>query len=318
MNNSNQGTRYPGTIPQGIPIAYPAQAGAPNPYQSLRGVFPVTTQALVAQQQQQLQQQQQQQQAQLQQQQQQQQAQLQQQQQQQQQQLQQQQQQQAQQQQQQQQPRGRVAVEGPYGLLALPNLIQHPVNAEKSDSAAFLYLTRGFELNSLGINVAQQRPLHPTLASIALERPEVPVIPEYRIPECYKQARPRQPTFRMLQKYKNETLFYIFYSMPRDLLQTVAAKVLVSRGWCFHKARHQWMRRVVQNEYEVFNQNAWKLENEEMHQLNASDLLRDIPDSFLAAPGTTGTGAAAPPPTSTNSNSSGNNNNNNSSVVGGD
>ncbi|CBH11582.1 hypothetical protein, conserved [Trypanosoma brucei gambiense DAL972] len=301
MNNSNQGTRYPGTIPQGIPIAYPAQAGAPNPYQSLRGVFPVTTQALVAQQQQ-LQQQQQQQQAQL--------------------------------QQQQQQHRPNFSNSSSNNRLnSNSNSSNNNNNFSNSNSN-----NNNNRLNSNPVGVWQWKVLtasshyqtsfnilltqksltarHFCILHVALNSTHSELMSLSR--GLYTQ---HSRVLHMLQKYKNETLFYIFYSMPRDLLQTVAAKVLVSRGWCFHKARHQWMRRVVQNEYEVFNQNAWKLENEEMHQLNASDLLRDIPDSFLAAPGTTGTGAAAPPPTSTNSNSSGNNNNNNnnnSSVVGGD
>ncbi|KAG8341511.1 putative NOT2 NOT3 NOT5 family [Trypanosoma vivax] len=277
MNNSNPLGHYVCGPPRGVPIAYSTTGGAPNPYQNYRppsGVpgasYPMQPHVMAAQPQQipmqappQPQQSQQQQQ-------------------------QSQQQPQPQPQPQQPQPaRGRVAVEGPYGLLALPNLIQHSANTDKSDSAAFSYLTRGFELNSLGINVAQQRPLHPTLASVALERPEVPVIPEYRIPECYKQAKPRQPTLKLLQKYKNDTLFYIFYSMPRDLLQLAAARVLLERGWWYHKVRQQWMRKKNQNNFEFFNQNTWKMEAEENFQPNSTDIEKDLSDPahthFVAA-----------------------------------
>ncbi|ORC85828.1 CCR4-NOT transcription complex subunit 2 [Trypanosoma theileri] len=321
MNNSNPAARYAAGIPHGMHMSYTAPAGAPNPYQSMRGAYPIATAAFVAQQQQQLQQVQQQQ-LQLQQAQSMLQAQQVQQQQQQvhqtvmtapvsavhPQQVQQQQQVQVQQQQQQQvqQQRPRVAVDGPYGLLALPGLIQHSANPENSESAAFFYLTRGFDLNSLGINVAQQRPLHPTLVSLALERPEVPVIAEYRIPDCYKQAKPRQPTLKLLQKYKNDTLLYIFYSMPRDLLQVAAARVLLERGWCFHKVRQQWMRRRSSSGFEFFNQNTWKMEIEENYQPNPAEVESDLSDPAHASLSAVIAGS--------NNN---NNNNNNNNTTGG-
>ncbi|RNF26349.1 CCR4-NOT transcription complex subunit 2 [Trypanosoma conorhini] len=285
MNNSNQAARYGGALPPGVQMAYPA-AAAPNPYQAMRGAYPVATTAFVAQQQQIMAQQQphqpypaaaapvHHQQPQ-----------------------QQQQQGQQQQQQQQQQPRGRVALEGPYGLLALPGLIQHSLNLENPESAAFLYLTRGFDLTSLGINVAQQRPLYPTLASLALERPEVPVAAEYRIPDCYRQAKPRQPTLKLLQKYTDETLLYIFYSMPRDLLQVAAARVLLERGWWFHKVRQQWMRRRTAGGYDFFNQNKWKMETEENYQPNLAEVEKDLSDparAGLSAVVSGGGGGAAP------------------------
>ncbi|KAH9598240.1 NOT2/NOT3/NOT5 [Trypanosoma melophagium] len=292
MNNSNPAARYAAGIPHGVHMGFTVPAGAPNPYQSMRGAYSNPTAAFVSQQQQQQQLQQQ--------------SMMQQQQQQQQQQVhashqtvmapvtavhqhqpqQQQIQQQLQQQQQQsqsQQQRGRVAVEGPYGLLALPGLIQNSANPENSDGAAFFYLTRGFDLNSLGLNVAHQRPLHPTLVSLALERPEVPVVAEFRIPDCYKQAKPRQPTLKLLQKYKNDTLLYIFYSMPRDLLQVAAARVLLERGWCFHKIRQQWMRRRSSSGFEFFNQNTWTMEIEENYQPNPAEVESDLSDPAHAS-----------------------------------
>jgi len=41
----------------------------------------------------------------------------------------------------------------------------------------------------------------------------------------------------VFQKFQQETLFYIFYSMPGDEAQLYAADELVARGWGFHKVR---------------------------------------------------------------------------------
>lgn len=51
-----------------------------------------------------------------------------------------------------------------------------------------------------------------------------------QVPACYKHTPPRlQPGY--LAKFKEETLFYIFYSMPQDEAQLIAADELYSRGW---------------------------------------------------------------------------------------
>lgn len=39
-----------------------------------------------------------------------------------------------------------------------------------------------------------------------------------------------------------ETLFYMFYSMPRDQLQTAAAVELYRREWWFHADLRLWMK----------------------------------------------------------------------------
>lgn len=54
------------------------------------------------------------------------------------------------------------------------------------------------------------------------------------MPECYRHAPPRlQPGY--FTKFAQETLFYIFYSMPGDEAQLFAADELQHRGWAYHK-----------------------------------------------------------------------------------
>ncbi len=49
--------------------------------------------------------------------------------------------------------------------------------------------------------------------------------PEYVLPYCYYMQPPALKTSH-LAKFQLETLFYIFYSMPKDTLQVYAAKEL--------------------------------------------------------------------------------------------
>ena len=42
-------------------------------------------------------------------------------------------------------------------------------------------------------------------------------------------------------KFKEETLFYVFYSMPQEEAQFIAADELYSRGWFWHRRVKLWM-----------------------------------------------------------------------------
>eukprot|EP00854_Cymbomonas_tetramitiformis_P005848 gene5848-7044_t len=71
-------------------------------------------------------------------------------------------------------------------------------------------------------------------------------------------------------KFQEETLFYIFYSMPGDEAQLYAADELSNRGWAFHKELKVWLAvvpgtepLVKNNQYErgsffIFDTNTWE------------------------------------------------------------
>ncbi|KAJ2814149.1 transcriptional regulator [Coemansia sp. 'formosensis'] len=44
-----------------------------------------------------------------------------------------------------------------------------------------------------------------------------------------------------MQLFTEETLFYIFYTMPREEMQLVAAEELYRRQWRYHKELHLWL-----------------------------------------------------------------------------
>ena len=54
------------------------------------------------------------------------------------------------------------------------------------------------------------------------------------MPPYYSQNPPKLSTAHVA-KFAQETLFYMFYSMPGDEAQVFAADELCHRGWWFHK-----------------------------------------------------------------------------------
>ena len=54
------------------------------------------------------------------------------------------------------------------------------------------------------------------------------------MPQYYRHQPPRLH-LGYLAKFTQETLFYVFYSMPGDEAQILAADELSHRGWWFHK-----------------------------------------------------------------------------------
>jgi NOT2 / NOT3 / NOT5 family len=68
------------------------------------------------------------------------------------------------------------------------------------------------------------------------EEQPIRVIMSSQVPACYLHNPPRlQPGY--FAKFQQDTLFYIFYSMPGDEAQLLAADELSARQWWFHKVR---------------------------------------------------------------------------------
>ncbi|KAK9370505.1 hypothetical protein V1509DRAFT_615989 [Lipomyces kononenkoae] len=98
------------------------------------------------------------------------------------------------------------------------------------------------DLTSLGLNLNQpdNEPLSLTFASPWAEMSTTKVEPDFHLPSCYHvQSAPPQQT--KVANFSDETLFYIFYSMPRDFMQEAAAAELTSRNWRYHKELKVWL-----------------------------------------------------------------------------
>ena len=61
---------------------------------------------------------------------------------------------------------------------------------------------------------------------------------------CYYMQPPALKTGH-LSKFQLETLFYIFYALPKDVLQAYAAQELYTREWRYHVESKLWFKRAT-------------------------------------------------------------------------
>ncbi|KAJ6805773.1 putative NOT transcription complex subunit VIP2 isoform X2 [Iris pallida] len=147
-----------------------------------------------------------------------------------------------------------------FGLLGLLSVI-------RMNDPDLTSLALGIDLTTLGLNLNATENLHKTFGSPWSDEPAKGE-PEYNIPSCY-YARPA-PRLQEghFERFHLSTLFYIFYSMPRDEAQLFAAHALYSRGWFYHKEQQLWFSRVAEplvktSSYErgvylCFDPNTWE------------------------------------------------------------
>lgn len=126
-----------------------------------------------------------------------------------------------------------------FGLLGLLGVI-------RMSDPDLTTLALGTDLTTLGLNLNSPEPLYKTFGSPWADTPPRPEV-ELLLPACYSVpvAGVRPAVF---QKFQQETLFYVFYSMPGDESQLFAADELCARGWGFHKELKAWIMRVAGTE----------------------------------------------------------------------
>mmetsp|Transcript_19347 Transcript_19347/g.22411 ORF Transcript_19347/g.22411 Transcript_19347/m.22411 type:complete len:428 (+) Transcript_19347:119-1402(+) len=131
-------------------------------------------------------------------------------------------------------PNGGSALNGDFGLLGLLGVIRM-TDADRNA------LALGSDLTLLGLNLNSSDQLYSTFASPWSESPTSRE-PQYQLPICYYMQPPALKTGH-LSKFQLETLFYIFYALPRDVLQAYAAQELYAREWKYHVDLKLWFRR---------------------------------------------------------------------------
>uniref|UniRef100_A0A0D9VYP7 NOT2/NOT3/NOT5 C-terminal domain-containing protein n=1 Tax=Leersia perrieri TaxID=77586 RepID=A0A0D9VYP7_9ORYZ len=131
---------------------------------------------------------------------------------------------------------GGQAPHDPYGLMGLLGVI-------RMNDADLASLALGMDLTTLGLNLNSPDNLYKTFGSPWSNEPAKGE-PEFNIPACYsaEQPPPLQPIH--FQKFQTSTLFYIFYSMPKDEAQLCAANELYNRGWFYHKVARAWLTKI--------------------------------------------------------------------------
>ncbi|KAJ6820025.1 putative NOT transcription complex subunit VIP2 isoform X2 [Iris pallida] len=152
-----------------------------------------------------------------------------------------------------------------FGLLGLLSVI-------RMNDPDLTSLALGIDLTTLGLNLNSTENLHKTFGSPWSDEPAKGE-PEYNIPSCYYAKPPPRLQEGHFERFHLSTLFYIFYSMPRDEAQLFAAHALYSRGWFYHKEAQSWFSRVAEppvktstyerGVYLFFDPNTWEIVRKE-------------------------------------------------------
>ncbi|KAJ7298851.1 hypothetical protein O6H91_05G074100 [Diphasiastrum complanatum] len=149
-----------------------------------------------------------------------------------------------------------------FGLLGLLSVIQ-------MTDADLTTLALGTDLTTLGLNLNSRENLYKTFASPWADGP-IKGEPEFILPQCYMLKIPPELQTGNFAKFQQDTLFYIFYSMPNDEAQLYAAYELCKRGWFYHKIHQMWLTRVPNTEplvktstyergsYYIFDPTTWE------------------------------------------------------------
>ncbi|XP_057474903.1 probable NOT transcription complex subunit VIP2 isoform X2 [Actinidia eriantha] len=150
----------------------------------------------------------------------------------------------------------------PFGLLGLLSVI-------RMSDPALTSLALGIDLTTLGLNLNSAENLHKTFGSPWSDEP-AKGDPEFSVPQCYYAKPPPALTESAFGKFPLDTLFYIFYSMPKDEAQLYAANELYNRAWFYHREVRLWFTRVSNMEplvkthayergsYICFDPNTWE------------------------------------------------------------
>ncbi|KAJ1773982.1 transcriptional regulator [Coemansia sp. RSA 1843] len=100
----------------------------------------------------------------------------------------------------------------------------------------------GFDVSKFGLPLPSSGPLYSTFGSPWADQSQVYglIEPDYKLPSCYNACNPPLAMTK-IPSVTDETLFYIFYTMPRDELQLAAAEELYRRQWRYHKELRLWL-----------------------------------------------------------------------------
>ncbi|GME78392.1 unnamed protein product [Ambrosiozyma monospora] len=122
-----------------------------------------------------------------------------------------------------------------YGLRGLLPLLKNEMND-------ITLLATGLDLNMLGLDMSSKEPLSKTFASPWLETSRSEVEPLFNCPPSFKiDSSGMVGVENRINTFNDETLFFIFYSKPRDILQELVARELNNRNWRYHKDLQVWL-----------------------------------------------------------------------------
>lgn len=127
-----------------------------------------------------------------------------------------------------------------FGLLGLATLVRAAAGGGADRDLPLL--AAGLDLHSLGLSLGSSDPLLGVFAHPWGDAP-VPREPVFASPPAYRMAQPALKTGH-LARFQSVTLLYIFFAMPRDVLQAYSAQELYARGWRYRPEGRIWFRRL--------------------------------------------------------------------------
>uniref|UniRef100_A0A6B2E818 Putative ccr4-not transcription complex subunit 2 n=1 Tax=Phlebotomus kandelakii TaxID=1109342 RepID=A0A6B2E818_9DIPT len=132
-------------------------------------------------------------------------------------------------------------VNNQFGMVGLLTFIR----AAESDPN-LVSLAMGQDLTTLGLNLNSPENLYPAFGGPFSDQPCRPQDIDFHVPPEYlvnmsirdKLAQP------VLKKYKDDLLFFLFYTNVGDVMQLAAAAELHSRDWRYHIEEKVWISRL--------------------------------------------------------------------------
>lgn len=191
-----------------------------------------------------------------------------------------------------------------FGMIGLLTFIRA---AETDPNLVSLAL--GADLTTLGLNLNSEVNLFPTFGGPWAETPCRPQDIDFHVPHEYltNTAIREKLAPVKLNRYKDDILFYMFYTNVGDVLQLAAAAELYNRDWRYHKEERVWITRAQgmvpiektatyeRGTYYFFDVNCWRKVPKEFHL--DYDKLEDrpsLPSSLTGGGGPAGSGAGQP------------------------
>merc|ERR1719445_1697043 len=191
-----------------------------------------------------------------------------------------------------------------FGMIGLLTFIRA---AETDPNLVSLAL--GADLTTLGLNLNSDVNLFPTFGGPWADTPCRPQDIDFHVPHEYltnTAIRDKLAPVK-LNRYKDDILFYMFYTNVGDVLQMAAAAELYNRDWRYHKEERVWITRAPgmvplekadhfeRGTYYFFDVNSWRKVPKEFHLDYAK--LEDrpsLPTSLTAGGGPPGSGTGQP------------------------
>ncbi|KAJ7599869.1 hypothetical protein C8J56DRAFT_999587 [Mycena floridula] len=123
-----------------------------------------------------------------------------------------------------------------WGLMALLAMIKN-AGSEMDQGLSSV----GTDLGTMGLDMGYGGSLYSTFITPWADQSAAhSVEPDYHLPSCY-DVRTSVPGPGKASAFSDETLFFMFFSSPRDALQEIAAQELYNRSWRYHKTLRLWI-----------------------------------------------------------------------------